>query len=93
MAAAIAGGGADAGLGILAAARALGLDFIPLAEERYDLAIRGDALASAPVRDLLAVMASSGFREVVGALGGYDLRDCGRLLLSPNADGASDLSA
>lgn len=84
VAAAIAGGGADAGLGILAAARALGLDFVPLAEERYDLAIRGDALASGPVRDLLAVLATQEFRDAVAALGGYDLRDCGRLLLSPN---------
>ena len=84
VAAAIAGGGADAGLGILAAARALGLDFVPLAEERYDLAIRGDGLASTPVRELLEVLASPEFRAAVEALGGYDLRDCGRLLLSPN---------
>jgi putative molybdopterin biosynthesis protein len=93
VAAAIAGGGADAGLGILAAARALGLDFIPLAEERYDLAIRGDALATPPVRDLLAIMASPEFHAAVQALGGYDLRDCGRLLLSPNAGAASDPDA
>jgi putative molybdopterin biosynthesis protein len=93
VAAAIAGGGADAGLGILAAARALGLDFIPLAEERYDLAIRGDALATPPVRDLLAVMASPEFSAAVEVLGGYDLRDCGRLLLSPNAGAASDPDA
>lgn len=84
VAAAIASRGADVGLGILAAARALGLDFVPLAEERYDLAIRGDALASAPMRELLEVIASSEFHAAVAALGGYDLRDCGRLLLSPN---------
>jgi putative molybdopterin biosynthesis protein len=84
VAAAVANNGADVGLGILAAARALGLDFVPIAEERYDLAIRGDALASGPVRDLLAILATSEFRTAVEALGGYDLRDCGRLLLSPN---------
>jgi putative molybdopterin biosynthesis protein len=85
VAAAIASGGADAGLGILAAARALGLDFIPLAEERFDLAIRADALATDPVRALLEVLAAPEFHAAVAALGGYDLRDCGRLLLSPNA--------
>jgi putative molybdopterin biosynthesis protein len=89
VAAAIAGGGADVGLGILAAARALGLDFVPLAEERYDLAIRGDALASGPVRELLELLAAEEFRADVASLGGYDLRDCGRLLLSPNQGGAS----
>jgi putative molybdopterin biosynthesis protein len=90
VAAAIAGGGADVGLGILAAARALSLDFIPLAEERYDLAIRGDTLASTPVRELLEVIASAEFHAAVAALGGYDLRDCGRLLLSPNAAETGD---
>jgi putative molybdopterin biosynthesis protein len=84
VAAAVASGGADVGLGILAAARALGLDFIPLVEERYDLAIRGDALASTAVRDLLEILAAPEFRAAVESLGGYDLRDCGRLLLSPN---------
>ena len=39
VAAGVASGAADVGLGILAAARALGLDFIPLLKERYDLAI------------------------------------------------------
>jgi hypothetical protein len=36
------------------------------------------------VRDLLEVVASAEFHAAVAALGGYDLRDCGRLLLSPN---------
>jgi putative molybdopterin biosynthesis protein len=93
VAAAIAGGGADVGLGILAAAKALGLEFVPLAEERYDLAIRGDALASTPVRELLEVIASPEFHAAVAALGGYDLRDCGRLLLSPNAAEAAGEAA
>ncbi len=35
----VVAGGADAGLGILAAAKALGLDFVPVATERYDLCI------------------------------------------------------
>jgi putative molybdopterin biosynthesis protein len=86
VAAAIASDGADAGLGILAAARALGLDFVPLAEERYDLAIRGDALAMPALHQLLSLIASERFHRAVAALGGYDLRDCGKLLLSPNPE-------
>ena len=50
VAAAVAGGAADTGLGILAAARALKLDFVPLMKERYDLVIPRDVYES----DLLA---------------------------------------
>lgn len=78
VAAAVLGGAADAGLGIRAAAQALGLAFVPLFQERYDLAIprrfwEGDLLA--PLRQALA---SPAYRAAVTALGGYDVRDMGR---------------
>ena len=78
VAAAIMGGAADAGLGILAAAQALGLAFVPLFQERYDLAIprrhwEGELLA--PLRQALA---SDAYRAAVSALGGYDVRDMGQ---------------
>ncbi|KAA9379212.1 hypothetical protein F5972_13610 [Microbispora cellulosiformans] len=38
-------GQADAGMGILAAARALGLDFIPVAQEPYDLVLRANEIS------------------------------------------------
>jgi putative molybdopterin biosynthesis protein len=69
---AVASGGADVGPGILAVARALALDFIPLQEERYDLVIPMEFLPTVPVQALLDVVASLHFRTEIEALGGYD---------------------
>ena len=69
---AVASGGADVGPGILAVARALALDFIPLQEERYDLVIPMEFLPSVPVQALLDIVASLHFRSELEALGGYD---------------------
>jgi molybdate-binding protein/DNA-binding XRE family transcriptional regulator len=68
----VASGGADVGPGILAVARALGLDFIPLQEERYDLVIPMEFLHTAPVQALLNIITSRHFRDELEALGGYD---------------------
>jgi putative molybdopterin biosynthesis protein len=73
-------GTADVGLGILAAARALGLDFIPLLPERYDLVVPETTFADHRFQVLLEVIRSPEFREGAEALGGYDLQDCGRIL-------------
>jgi putative molybdopterin biosynthesis protein len=80
VAAAVATDGADAGLGIQAAARALQLDFVPIANEQYDLAIRADALALPALRALLARVASDEFRAAASALGGYDASASGTAL-------------
>ena len=73
-------GTADVGLGILAAARALGLDFIPLLPERYDLVVPQSTFGDPRFQVLLEVIRSNEFREAAAALGGYDLKDCGRTL-------------
>lgn len=80
VAAAVASGAADAGLGILAAANALDLDFVPVVEERYDLCIPGEYWDTPYVTRLLEVIATPEFRQQVEALGGYDLRDCGGVM-------------
>ncbi len=80
VAAAVAGGAADAGLGILAAARALGLDFVPVVQERYDLVIPAAYWDSEYVKTVLAVPDLHEFRQQVQALGGYDLRDMGKVM-------------
>jgi putative molybdopterin biosynthesis protein len=80
IAAAVAGGSADAGLGIRAAACALGLDFIYVTEERYDLCILKEYWDTPYIRRILDVIASTAFHQAVKALGGYDLRDCGRVM-------------
>ena len=80
VAVAVASGRADAGLGILAAARALNLEFVPVLQERYDLCFLKAYWDQPVVRRVLDVLHSAEFRERVAALGGYDLRDCGRVM-------------
>lgn len=71
VAATIAGGRADAGYGIKAAAAEYALDYIPLLTERYYLACRRDALHQQPLKELVALLASDEFRELLAQLPGY----------------------
>jgi putative molybdopterin biosynthesis protein len=80
VAAAVASGVADCGLGILAAARALGLDFLPLFNEQYDLVIPAETFASELFAPLLAVIRSEEFAATVEALGGYDTTGIGQVI-------------
>ncbi|MEG6616599.1 molybdopterin biosynthesis protein [Peptococcaceae bacterium 1198_IL3148] len=80
VASAVVSGAADAGLGIKAAAKALDLDFIPVVEERYDLCIPAEYWDSPVIQRMLQVMALPEFQEQVANLGGYDLRDCGKIM-------------
>ena len=79
VAAAVQGGSADAGLGILSAARALGLDFIPLLNEQYDLVIPRVHYESDRLRPLLALLDNEEFRQAVADLGGYDVSRMGQV--------------
>ena len=78
VAAAVASDAADAGLGILSAAKALNLDFVPIAEERYDLAIPVNFLQMPQLQVILESITQPHFRQRVEALGGYDMRDGGK---------------
>lgn len=79
VAASVVGGNADVGLGVKAAAQALGLDFIPLAEEQYDLLM--NFTADDPRQELiLEIIQSKEFRQEIEALGGYDLSNAGRVV-------------
>lgn len=81
IASAVASYNADTGLAIRAAAVALDLDFIPVAEERYDLVLPKTFLPDPKVIALLEIITSHAeFRRTVDRLGGYDLRDCGRVM-------------
>ncbi len=70
---AVAAGQADAGLGIEAAARARGLDFVPLLEEDYHLVCLKSALDEPAVQALCAVLQSGGWHDELTALPGYRL--------------------
>lgn len=79
VAAEVASGGADVGLGILAAAQASGLDFVPLVEERYELAIPAERWEEPRLQVLLQLAAGDGFRQEVESLGGYSARATGQV--------------
>jgi molybdate-binding protein/DNA-binding transcriptional regulator YhcF (GntR family) len=79
VAGAVVEGGADVGLGIRGAARAYGLDFIPLATERYELAIAEQQLDSPAPRALLSILTEDDFKCTVRELGGYDVSEIGHL--------------
>ncbi len=80
VAAAVKNGAADAGLGILAAARALDLDFVPLFQESYQLIIPRSHLESERMAPMLDIIRSSDFRQTVAALGGYDVTGMGEII-------------
>lgn len=65
-------GGADCGLGIKAASRALGLDFVPLARERYDLLVPRAFYGDEKIQKVLTLLNSQDFKNKVEALGGYE---------------------
>ncbi|HXM40054.1 MAG TPA: substrate-binding domain-containing protein [Bryobacteraceae bacterium] len=71
-------GDADCCIATRAAARVFGLDFIPLASERYDLAIRRQHLDYPPVAALLDTLNRASFRRELEGLGGYDASAAGR---------------
>ncbi|HEY3895774.1 MAG TPA: molybdopterin biosynthesis protein [Pseudonocardiaceae bacterium] len=81
VAAAVAAGRADAGLGILAAARPFGLDFVPVAREPYDLVLTREAHDSDALAPLWALLAQESFRASIEALGGYSCAETGLRVL------------
>lgn len=81
VASAVITGIADTGLAILASAKALGLDFIPVAKERYDLAIPSEFLETEMLQNLLKIVREdTEFRRTVVGLGGYDVSDMGKVM-------------
>jgi len=80
VAAAVASGVADAGLGIAAAARALSLDFVPLFKERYDLVIPREYVIAPLLRPLLDLLHDVDFRAQVAARPGYDVTPMGNVV-------------
>lgn len=70
----------DAGMGIQAAADAMGLDFIRVGVEEYDFAIRKKDLALPQVQAFLKVLRSQEFHEKLARMGGYGFHQAGKIL-------------
>lgn len=82
IAAAVREGRADAGFGVAASAGQLGIDFVPLFRERFDLAMRRRDYFEAPVQRLLAFARTPDAARHAARLGGYDLACLGEVALN-----------
>lgn len=80
VAAQIACGSADVGMGIYSAAKLYDLDFIPICIEEYDLIIPDHAWDSPMVQQLLTILRSDAFREKILSMGGYTVEHPGQVL-------------
>lgn len=79
VAAQIAAGSADAGMGIWSAAKMYNLDFIPICIEQYDLLITDAAWENEVVQRLLQILDSEQFKAKLQELGGYQVDNPGRV--------------
>jgi putative molybdopterin biosynthesis protein len=80
VAAAVSSGRGDCGLGVMAAASALGLDFIPLFSERYQLVVPTRFYEGELFSPLRALMGDADFRQAVERLDGYDISRMGQIV-------------
>jgi putative molybdopterin biosynthesis protein len=86
----VAEGTADVGVGVEAIAGLLGLGFIPLQTERYDLVIPSAFLTGHPgVGRLLEALVSREVRAEIDALGGYSTKDTGKVVAQQPAKRSS----
>lgn len=79
VAAQIASGSADAGMGIYSAAQLYGLDFIPICTEQYDLLIPDSAWDTPMVQEMIQILNSSEFSQKLTEIGGYTLEHPGKV--------------
>jgi len=80
IAAYVASGMADVGIGIETAARQFDLDFIPLTTEHYVLVCHRKTLKELPVQRLITQIKSNKFHEEVSKLAGYESISCGDIV-------------
>ncbi|MBR0379463.1 MAG: molybdopterin biosynthesis protein [Mogibacterium sp.] len=80
VAAQVAGGEADCGMGVYSAAHAMGLDFIPVGEEEYDFVMRPETLDMPEIKSFIRLLGSDEFRAKLDELGGYSLEGSGEII-------------
>lgn len=81
VAAAVANGDVDCGLGVYSAAEMMDLDFIPVCSEEYDFAVPVEYLEIDEIKALIDIMKSKEFLNKLDELGGYDYSDIGKIIL------------
>lgn len=75
---------ADVGIATAAAAGLLGLSFVPITRERFDMILDQPTFFRQGVQAFMNVLQSRAFRSRVEPLGGYDFRDSGKIMHSVN---------
>ena len=73
---------ADTGMATAAVAKLLGLSFVPIACENFDMILDQSTFFTKGVKALIEVLKSRDFRKRVERLGGYDFKDSGKVLYS-----------
>ena len=81
VAAAVASDGADSGMGVLSAAKAMDLDFIEVGPEEYDFAIPAEYLELPHIKAFIEILQSSEFKDRLEELGGYSAENAGKIIM------------
>jgi putative molybdopterin biosynthesis protein len=81
VAAAVAGGDSDVGVGVYSAAAMMKLDFIPIGNEEYDIAVPAEYIDHEMIKSFISIITSSEFKEELDKLGGYNYSDIGKIIL------------
>jgi putative molybdopterin biosynthesis protein len=81
-------GNADVGLATRTTAQLLGLEFIPLTRERFDMWVRTDRFFTRGIQVLLGIVGSREFRARIDTLGGYDVTESGRIITAKGSSHA-----
>lgn len=82
VAAAVGSDGADAGMGILSAAKAMDLDFIPVGPEEYDFAVPLEYLELPHIKAFIEILKMDEFHKRLDELGGYIYERAGERILN-----------
>jgi len=78
----ILGKTANVGIATMAVSKFLSLDFIPITKERFDMIQSQETFFHKGVQALIRLLHSEEFRQKVEKIGGYDLKDSGRVIYS-----------
>lgn len=68
----VANGAADAGIGVQSVANRLGLDFVPLFNERYDLVCLRETSHTEPWQNIMSILKAAHFKHAIHGDAGYD---------------------
>jgi putative molybdopterin biosynthesis protein len=75
---------ADVGIATIAVSKLLGLSFIPITQERFDMILSKSTFFEKGIQAFIEVLNSEGFRNRVAKLGNYDFKSSGKILYSKN---------